>query len=98
MRKTKKKTAERGAKPAAAATTPKDASDESLQPVADWANGRYGAKKQLADAMTAAGAPATRWNIERWLNPDRAKRDHPLHGNALILLRVWKALRTKGGK
>jgi hypothetical protein len=51
--------------------TPKAASDEYLEEMAQFVNATYGAKKALADALSArTGEDVARERIERWLHSD----------------------------
>jgi hypothetical protein len=67
-------------------TTPEEASNAFLQPIAEAAAEVHGSKKRLAEALTErTGQPVPRGRVERWLNKDPGKRQQPLLGSGLLL-------------
>jgi hypothetical protein len=76
--------------------TPKQASDEFLNAMAEFVNNTYGAKKALAEALTArTGEHVARERIERWLHRDPEQRQQPLLGSALLMAEVFSEVKRK---
>jgi hypothetical protein len=76
--------------------TPKQASDEYLEEMAAFVNATYGAKKSMADALSArTGEDVARERIERWLHRDPEQRQQPLLGSALLLREVFSEVKQK---
>jgi hypothetical protein len=75
--------------------TPKQRSDEFLEPLVRAAD-EYGAKEKLREAMEErTGEPVARERIERWLHRDPARRQQPLLGNGLLLMEVFEKINSK---
>lgn len=66
---------------------------ETFEPLIKWAAEEKGRKPLIAAAMSEATNKLVRRQlIDRWLNPNPARRESPRYGVAIVLLDVGKKL------
>lgn len=80
-------------------TSPKEMSDEQLEPLVVWAHSCRGAIGKIAELMAKrSGQSVNRHMVGRWLAEDPEKRIQPSHGYALLMAEVVADLQNEQAK